>query len=106
MLKMRFKKQIGSKTYEFEAEGSNLYEVITDSQKLSFPDVPQCGVCGSDNLILSSHIAQDKYKYAEVRCLECRATLNFGQKVEDPEVFYLRKTDGVFDWKQYTPKQK
>jgi len=101
---MRFKKKIGNREYEFEAEGKTLYEVVTASQKLSFGDVEACGVCGSDNLVLAAHTAQDKYKYTEIKCLACRASLNFGYKTEDPEVCYLKKSDGVYDWKSIPTK--
>lgn len=104
MLKMKFVKKIGNREYEFEVEGKTLYDVITDSQKLSFGDVEACGACGSKNLILSTHVAKDKYKYTEVKCLDCKAALNFGFKTDDPEVCYLKKVDGIYDWRTFVSK--
>ncbi len=103
-MELIIKKTIGNTNYTFVFEGKNLYEVITESQKLSFGDVKTCGICSNSNLVLSAHKAQDKYKYTEVKCLKCKASLNFGQKTDDPDVFYLRKNeDKKLDWKAYTP---
>lgn len=104
-MELIIKKQIGKNQYTFIFEGKNLYEVITESQKLSFDDVPRCGKCSSDNLILSSHQAQGKFKYTEIRCLDCRSSLTFGQKQEDPDTFYLRRNNNKeLDWKAYNLK--
>lgn len=101
-MELIIKKTIGRTNYTFVFEGKNLYEVITESQKLSFGDIPKCGLCGSESLVLSAHQAQGKYKYTEVKCLKCRGSLNFGQKKEDPDIFYLRKNDQKeYDWKAF-----
>jgi len=101
-MKKYVKKKIGREVHNFVVEGDNLFDVMQEAGKLSFHDVHTCGCCGSDNLSLGSHKAQNKYKYVTVRCLNCKATLNFGQQSEDDEVFYLRKREEgdnkVLDW--------
>lgn len=105
-MEMILKKTIGKTNYTFVVQGKNLFDVVMESQKLSFGDVQKCGVCGKDSLVLSAHKAQDKFKYVEIRCLSCKAQINFGQKQEDPDTFYLRKTeDKKFDWKKFEEKK-
>lgn len=105
------KKKIGKETYTFIVEGKNLYEMVTESQKLSFGNVEKCGCCESDNLILNARLAQKKFKYVEVKCLACKASLVFGSTQENPDVYYLRKEeankDGFkkFAWKAYNPEE-
>lgn len=99
------KKVIGKNIYTFVFSGKNLHEVVMESQKLSFGDVKKCGTCESENLVLSAHVAQNKFKYTEIRCIDCKATLTFGQKQEDPDTFYLRRReDKSYDWKEYNNK--
>lgn len=103
-MEMILKKIIGRNTYTFVFTGSNLYEAVTESQKLSFPDVHKCGICGSDDLTLAAHKAQDKYKYTHINCNnpKCRAQLTLGQRQDDPDTFYLRKNDkNEYDWKPF-----
>lgn len=101
-MQLFIKKQIGKTTYTFTVEGKNLHELIEEKKKLSFYDVHKCGICGSNNLDLNSRIAQKKFKYTFIQCNDCRATLNFGQQMENPDVFYLRKNENKeFDWKEY-----
>lgn len=101
-MKLIINKQIGDKTYSFEVEGRNLYECVTESQKLSFSDVPKCGICESEKLVLNARLAQGKYKYVEIKCLNCKAQLTFGNKQEDADVYYLRKKeDKTYDWKKF-----
>lgn len=104
-MELFIKKTIGKNSYTFVVEGKNLYECVTESQNLSFGDVPTCGICGKDNLILNARLAQKKYKYVEVKCLSCRAQLVFGNTTEDPDVFYLRKDKETkqLAWKEYIP---
>jgi hypothetical protein len=105
MLKYNLRKKIGNQTHNFVVEGTNLFELINETKKLSFPDVVECcGICQSDNLSLNSRIAKDKFKYVFIECGNCRATLNFGQKMDDPTIFYLRKNEQKeYDWKEYMP---
>lgn len=102
--KMKIEKKIGKKVYEFTVEGENLYEAVMESKKLSFYDVHKCGCCESDDLSLDAHLAQNKYKYTTVKCNKCKASVNFGQQQENPDVFYIRTRDDgkggkVADWK-------
>lgn len=104
-MKLEITKKIGKREYKFTVEGSNLHEVVMESKNLSFPDIDKCGNCGSDNLFLDAHVAQNKFKYTTVKCSKCKATLNFGQQQENPEVYYLRTTEKngnkVYDWKTF-----
>lgn len=96
--KMKIEKKVGKRTYEFTVEGSNLHEAVMESKKLSFYDVHKCGCCGSDDLVLDAHVAQNKFKYTTVKCNHCKASVNFGQQQENPEIFYLttrNKADGT-----------
>lgn len=98
------KKQIGKNQATFVVKGENLYECITEAQKLSFGDVIKCGICKSDNLYLNARFAQKKFKYVEVKCMSCKGSLVFGCTMEDPNTYYLRKdkTTKEFAWKEYT----
>ncbi len=108
-MQLTVKKQIGKTSYTFIVEGSNLYEVVKESNKLSFPDVQKCGICGGDHLFLSTHEAESKgkkFKYTTIRCAntKCKASINFGQRTDNPDVFYL-KTKGeegnkTYDWRK------
>ena len=102
-MELIIRKTIGKNNYNFVVQGRNLHELVMESQKLSFNDIYKCGCCESENLVLSAHVAKEGgYKYTEIRCLSCKATLTFGQKKEDPDTFYLRKTeDKKFDWKEF-----
>lgn len=103
---MFIKKQIGKTVYSFVVDGKNLYELVRESQKLSFPDVLVCGMCGSDDLYLNSREAgTKKFEYVEIRCKNCKCQLQFGKTQADSNVVYLRKRelkDGtrVLDWKK------
>jgi len=105
-MELILKKTIGKNTYNFVVQGINLHELIMESQKLSFHDLAKCGCCGSENIILSAHVAQG-FKYTEVRCLECKSSLTFGQVKASPDTFYYRKNDDKkLDWKKYEPKEE
>jgi hypothetical protein len=100
------KKIIGSTVYPFTFSGKNLHEVVMQSQMLSFPNVHECGICKSDDLYLSAHVAENKFKYTEIRCNKCRAELTFGQRQNNPDVFYLRRNDDQsLAWKPFSPAE-
>lgn len=103
------KKKIGTEIHSFSVEGENLFDVMITSQNLSFHDVDKCGLCGSVHLTLGAHVAKNKFKYVTVKCKSCKASVNFGQQMENPEVFYLAtKKEGdkkVLDWKAFTPSE-
>lgn len=102
------KKKIGNETHSFLVEGKNLFEVVMESQKLSFGNVEKCGVCSGTNLILNARIAGvKKFKYVEIKCLSCKAALVFGNMTESPDVYYLRKDEKKqHAWKAYNPEEK
>ncbi|MDF7815286.1 hypothetical protein [Hymenobacter sp. YC55] len=98
-------KKIGKRTFNFVVEGNDLHMVVMESEHLSFDDVPACGLCGSTNLTLTARVAQNKYKYVSVKCLDCRGDVTFGKRQEDDKVYFLRKKEGgergELDWKAY-----
>lgn len=102
------KKVIGKETHVFTVQGDNFFDVMQEAGKLSFPNVYKCGCCGSDHLYLGSHLAQNKFKYVTIKCGNCKASLNFGQQQENPDIFYLRQREEngskVYDWKPFQPK--
>jgi len=103
-MELIIKKIIGQTVYPFTVSGKNLHECVMESQKLSFPHILECGICGSDDLYLSAHVAEG-YKYTEVRCNKCRAELTFGLRKDDPDVSFFRKNDdGSLAWKKFDPK--
>lgn len=101
-MQMYINKQVGKNKYVFVVEGDNLHQVVMESRKLSFYDVHKCGLCGSDELYLSAHVAGKKgeYEYTTINCNKCKATLTFGQTKADKDVFFLRRNDKKeLDWK-------
>ena len=99
-------KVIGRDKHSFMVEGESFMDVMQTSAKLSFGNVKKCDCCGSDALVLGAHRAQNKFDYAYVRCLKCKATLNFGQQQEDSDIVYLRTREGengekVLDWQKF-----
>jgi len=107
------KKKIGREVHSFSVTGKNFHEAVMAAEKLSFGDVPRCGICGNDDLVLGAHVTEEGHNYTHIRCKKCRATLNFGQQKKDNTVYYVRIVDGinaqgqavkVHDWKPYVPK--
>lgn len=106
-MKYTITKLKGKKAYHFQVEGINLFEVVSQASKLSFPDVLTCGCCVSDHLELMTRKAQDKFSYTFVKCFDCKTELTFGQQMEDKDVFYLRKNEqGELDWRKQQPQQQ
>ena len=95
-------KKIGKNAYHFTVEGSNLFDCIIEQQKLSFPNVDECGLCGSTNLELTARVAQDKFKYSGIRCNTCGGDVTFGKTQKDENTYFLRRDDsGGVAWKKY-----
>lgn len=105
-MEMTIKKQIGKQVYDFTVEGKNLHEVVMEAEKLAFPDVHKCGLCGSDNLFLTAYVAQGKFKYTKISCGACKGSLTFGQRQDNADVVYLRRRENSkdYDWQKFTPK--
>lgn len=106
-MELILRKQIGKTAYSFVVKGNDLHEVIMEAEKLSFYDVPLCGLCKSDSLRLTAYVTkQDNFKYVKIVCDACRGSLTFGQQKKDPGTFYLRRTeDKKLDWKKYEPQE-
>lgn len=104
------KKKIGKEVHSFSVEGENLFDVVMTSRNLSFNDVDKCGCCGSDDLVLGAHIAKNKFKYVTIKCKKCKASVNFGQQQENPEIFYITtRSEGdkkVLDWTPFVAESK
>lgn len=106
MLQMMISKRLGRRQFHFTVSGNNLHEVVTEYEKLSFPDVEKCGRCGSNNLDLTARKSQGKFAYTTLRCLDCRGSVDFGKRQEDDTIYYLRKNDdGTLAWKPFEPSQ-
>ena len=105
MLQMMTTKRIGRRQFHFTVQGNNFHETVAEYERLSFPDVAACGICGSDNLDLTSRVAQGKFKYTSVRCLDCRADVTFGKREDDDQTVFLRKKagglPGELDWRPF-----
>ena len=106
-MKLNVTKTIGKRKYPFQFEGETLFDVLMESQKLSFGDLDKCGLCGSDDLKLEAYIG-GKHKYIKVQCgnRKCWASLTFGKREDDPTVcFYRKNADKELDWKKYEKKE-
>lgn len=105
-MQMTIKKKIGQTNYNFIVQGDNLHQVIMESKKLSFGDVPQCGHCKKNNLYLTAYVtAEDRYEYTKIVCRDCGASVTFGQPKKEPDTFYLRKNnDGSPKWEKRESK--
>jgi hypothetical protein len=89
---MLISKQIGKNAYVFTVEGNNLFELVQESQKLSFNDVYKCGLCSSDKLGLRSYITEKGgYEYVKIQCNACGGQVTFGKNKEKKDSFFLRK---------------
>jgi hypothetical protein len=103
-MRMVIKKQIGNRKYAFQVEGKNIWECQMEAQKLSFRDVYKCGLCGSEHLYLRAYKTKEGYKYIKVCCAnpDCRASVTFGEKQNEEDVYYLRKNeDRSLKWEKY-----
>ena len=98
MTTMTVTKKIGKNSYQFQIEGANLFEMVIESKKLSFPDIDKCGICGGNDLRLDAYITKEKkYKYTVIRC-KCGAKVNFGLTTEGDTYFLKRNEDGSYAW--------
>jgi len=94
--------KIGKRPYHIWGNGNDPWEAVMDLENASFYSVGKCGACGSDNLKLKAYKAQGQYKYLQVRCLECKATLTCGSRKDNPNLYYYRRNDdGTLQWEEY-----
>ena len=94
-MQLTIKKKIGKETHTFIVEGKNLFEVVNEANKLSFGNVDKCGMCQGESLVLGAHLGKDKFEYVDIKCQnpECKASLTFGRRQDDNDIFFLRKED-------------
>ena len=105
------KKKIGKEVHTFQVEGENFHDLIMETKKMSFGHVNKCGLCGSENLELTAHVAKSKFKQTLIKCRDCKGFLNFGQQMENPQIFYLKTLDDQngqkkLDWRPGTELEK
>jgi len=97
--------KIGKETHLFAFEGKTIWETVREEGRHIFQDIPKCGKCGSDNLLLRAFYPGEEYHYLKVICKDCGATLTFGSPKKDSAVFYPRKdNDGNLEWESYEKK--
>jgi len=105
MLSRMVTKKIGKRTEHFTATGNNLFELTMELEKLAFPDVEKCGLCGDNDLYLTAYLAQGKYKYTKIVCAKCGGGITFGQRQDNPDIFYLRRgEDKKYLWEKKVEK--
>ena len=101
-------KKIGNQEYPFTVEGANLFECLMESKKLSFQNVPKCGLCDSDWLYLTAYTTKEQgFEYVKVVCAKCSGSVTFGKSKDKKDVYFLRKTDDYkLDWQEDTRTEK
>lgn len=106
-MQMTFKKQIGKNIYTFIVEGSNLFELVQEAQKLGFYDVLKCGMCDSDRIDLRSYKTEkDQFEYVKISCAVCGGQVTFGKSKDKKDTFYLRKNeDKSIAWEKFEKKE-
>jgi len=106
-MKMEITKKLGNKDFKFTFEGRNLHECVIEAEKLSFYNIPKCGKCESELLELKAYKTKEGYEYTKIVCNKCKASITFGQKRDDSDVFFMRKnSEGKLDWKESTQDKK
>lgn len=107
-MELILRKTIGQTEYSFIVQGKNLWDLVMESQKLSFHDIHACGLCKSDNLGLTAYeTPEEGYKYVKIVCWKCKASLTFGQPKKSPDTFYLRKNDDkTLAWEPFVEKKQ
>ena len=107
-MKLNVNKKIGRNEYVFQVEGDNLHAVLMETKKLSFNDVPKCGLCDSDLLYLTAYTTKEQgFEYVKVVCAKCSGSVTFGKSKDKKDVYFLRKTDDYkLDWQEDTRTEK
>lgn len=79
-MKISIRKQIGKTIFIFEIDEKDEMEAMSKAGVLAMmPD--KCGLCGKDNVSLSSNKAKG-YTFVKVVCKECDARSQLGQYKE------------------------
>lgn len=97
---MIFKGMSSNKKMTVEIEG-DIKTIFLEFGKFQEIFDQKCGKCGSDNihfLVRNATDAKGKtYKYYEARCMDCGATLAFGQ-LEDGSGLFPKRKDEEGNW--------
>ena len=94
---------VGKRRYTIWGNGNDPWEAFMDLENASIHSIKNCGLCESDNLVFRAYKAQGKYKYLQVRCLACKASLTCGNRQDNPNLYYYRrdKNDHSLQWEEY-----
>lgn len=77
--------------FEVEGEGQkDIFKEIASIQEI-FGET-KCGMCGSENIKFVVRVVEDN-EYYELRCMDCGATLAFGQHKKGGTLFPKRKDE-------------
>ena len=78
-------------SFEIESEGQKeLFKELATVQEIFGES--KCGVCGSENIKFVVRTVEDN-EYYELRCMDCGATLSFGQHKKGGTLFPKRKDE-------------
>ncbi len=96
------KAHVRLKNLVIEVEGSNQKELLKDiaqAQMLfGMADICLCGLCGSAH-IRFNYTNISNFEYYGLCCLECSATLNFGQHKNGQTLFVAKDAT----WRRFDP---
>ena len=78
---------------QFEVEGEGQKEIFKEIASIQeiFGETA-CGMCGSENIKFVVRVVEDN-EYYELRCMDCGATLAFGQHKQGGTLFPKRKDE-------------
>ena len=78
---------------QFEVEGEGQKEIFKEIASIQeiFGET-KCGMCGSENIKFVVRVVEDN-EYYELRCMDCGATLAFGQHKKGGTLFPKRKNE-------------
>ena len=78
---------------QFEVEGEGQKEIFKEIASIHeiFGET-KCGMCGSENIKFVVRVVEDN-EYYELRCMDCGATLAFGQHKKGGTLFPKRKDE-------------
>ena len=78
---------------QFEVEGEGQKEIFKEIASIQeiFGET-KCGMCGYENIKFVVRVVEDN-EYYELRCMDCGATLAFGQHKKGGTLFPKRKDE-------------